>query len=152
VIKIPIPVSDFIDARTNRISKEWNDFLDQVGDVSSLLETLPSGNIWVGDAGSTPVPQIITGDISLSSGGVTTLDTVNSDVGTYGSTTQVPVVTVNGKGLVTAVTEVDVAGLPKDTYIDEEFTVPLYCQLILYQTLTLIGTASIDAIGTVVLI
>jgi hypothetical protein len=32
-----------------------------------------------------------------------TLDTVNSNVGTYGSATEIPVVTVNGKGLVTAV-------------------------------------------------
>jgi hypothetical protein len=33
-----------------------------------------------------------------------TLDTVNADVGTFGSTTSIPVVTVNAKGLVTAVT------------------------------------------------
>jgi len=33
-----------------------------------------------------------------------TLDTVNTNVGTFGSTTSIPVVTVNGKGLVTAVT------------------------------------------------
>jgi hypothetical protein len=32
-----------------------------------------------------------------------TLDTVNSNVGTFGSATSIPVVTVNGKGLVTAV-------------------------------------------------
>ena len=32
-----------------------------------------------------------------------TLDTVNSDTGTFGSATAIPVVTVNGKGLVTAV-------------------------------------------------
>ena len=33
-----------------------------------------------------------------------TLDTVNSNTGSFGSSSQVPVVTVNGKGLVTAVT------------------------------------------------
>ena len=33
-----------------------------------------------------------------------TLDTVNTTVGTFGSTTSIPVVTVNGKGLVTSVT------------------------------------------------
>lgn len=33
-----------------------------------------------------------------------TLDTVNSDVGQYGSSSTIPIITVNGKGLVTAVT------------------------------------------------
>jgi hypothetical protein len=40
-----------------------------------------------------------TGNITLT----TTLDTVNSDVGSFGSSTAIPVVTVNGKGLVTGV-------------------------------------------------
>ena len=40
-----------------------------------------------------------TGDITLT----TTLDTVNSDVGSFGGSTAIPVVTVNGKGLVTGV-------------------------------------------------
>lgn len=48
----------------------------------------------------------ITGDFTGS--GTTaiaaTLATVNSNVGTYGSTTMVPVLTVNGKGLVTGIT------------------------------------------------
>jgi len=38
-----------------------------------------------------------------------TLDTVNTDVGTFGSTTLIPVVTVNGKGLVTAVTTASIS-------------------------------------------
>lgn len=38
-----------------------------------------------------------------------TLATVNSNVGTFGSTTQIPVITVNAKGLVTGATTVDVA-------------------------------------------
>ena len=40
-----------------------------------------------------------TGNITLT----TTLDTVNSDTGSFGSSTAIPVVTVNGKGLVTGV-------------------------------------------------
>jgi hypothetical protein len=39
-----------------------------------------------------------TGNITLT----TTLDTVNSNVGSFGSATAIPVLTVNGKGLVTA--------------------------------------------------
>lgn len=48
----------------------------------------------------------LTGDVTASgSGSVTaTLATVNSNVGTFGSATQVPVFTVNGKGLITGVT------------------------------------------------
>lgn len=38
-----------------------------------------------------------------------TLDTVNTNVGTFGSTTSIPVVTVNGKGLITAVTTASIS-------------------------------------------
>lgn len=38
-----------------------------------------------------------------------TLDTVNSNVGQFGSSTSIPVVTVNGKGLVTAVTTASIS-------------------------------------------
>lgn len=45
-----------------------------------------------------------TGDVTTSAGSsATTLATVNSNVGTFGNATVIPVVTVNGKGLVTAV-------------------------------------------------
>lgn len=40
---------------------------------------------------------------------VTTLNTVNSDVGSFGNATAIPTITVNGKGLVTAVTTSQVA-------------------------------------------
>lgn len=55
----------------------------------------------------------ITGDLTYTSGsfngtgnvtGAGTLATVNSNVGSFGSTSAVPVITVNGKGLITAVT------------------------------------------------
>lgn len=60
----------------------------------------------------------LTGDATASLTGVDgtsnvsaaiTLATVNSNVGTFGSTTQIPVITVNGKGLVTALSTVSVA-------------------------------------------
>ena len=38
-----------------------------------------------------------------------TLDTVNTDVGQYGSATAVPVITVNGKGLITAVSTASIS-------------------------------------------
>jgi len=46
-----------------------------------------------------------TGNITLT----TTLDTVNSNVGSFGSSTAIPVVTVNGKGLVTGVSTASIA-------------------------------------------
>jgi len=55
---------------------------------------------------ATPLLQraALTGDITAAAGSnATTLATVNSNVGSFGSSTQVPVLTVNDKGLVTAV-------------------------------------------------
>lgn len=47
----------------------------------------------------------ITGDVTISAGGTTsTLPTVNANVGTFGTASQVPTLTVNGKGQVTGVT------------------------------------------------
>lgn len=49
------------------------------------------------------------------------LDTVNSAVGTYGSSTEIPVVTVNGKGLVTNVSTASISttlGIAGDTGTD----------------------------------
>ncbi len=52
----------------------------------------------------------LTGDVTASGPGsvAATLATVNSNVGTFGSATQAPQVTVNGKGLVTAASNVTV--------------------------------------------
>jgi hypothetical protein len=63
----------------------------------------------------------ITGDVT-SSGGTTaaataTLATVNTNVGSFGSTTTIPTFTVNGKGLITAASSVSLSasGLPTIT-------------------------------------
>jgi len=47
----------------------------------------------------------LTGDVTASGPGsvAATLATVNTNVGTFGSSTAIPVITVNGKGLVTAI-------------------------------------------------
>ena len=58
------------------------------------------------------------GDLTVASNGAVTLATVNSNVGSFGSGSAIPVVTVNAKGLVTAVstqsvnivTTTDIAG------------------------------------------
>jgi hypothetical protein len=58
-------------------------------------------------SGTVPAARMpaLTGDITTSVGAVaTTLATVNSNVGTFGSASVVPVITANAKGQVTAVT------------------------------------------------
>jgi len=60
------------------------------------------GNLTGTATSTTNIPNL-TGDIT-SVNKETTLATVNSNVGTFGSQTLIPVVTVNAKGLVTAVT------------------------------------------------
>jgi hypothetical protein len=53
----------------------------------------------------------LTGDVTSTVGTVaTTLATVNSNVGTFGGSTAIPVITVNAKGLVTAVTTATPSG------------------------------------------
>lgn len=85
---------------------------------SSTIIGSVNGNSATATALSNGRTIAITGDIAYTSpsfdgtGNVTaagTLATVNSDVGSFGSTTQVPVLTVNGKGLITGVTTVTVA-------------------------------------------
>ena len=72
--------------------------------------------------GNTPTWATVSGSISVTGGDLTlsgntgtaitnaTLATVNSTTGTFGSSSSIPVVTVNGKGLVTSVTTSAVAG------------------------------------------
>jgi hypothetical protein len=63
----------------------------------------------------------ITGDISIPTGSnAATLATVNSNTGSFGSTSVVPVITVNGKGLITAVstatiTPASIGAVPQTT-------------------------------------
>jgi len=72
-------------------------------DSATALETARDFSA-SGDATASAVSFDGTGNVDLA----LTLATVNSDVGSYGSTTQIPVVTVNAKGLVTAVSTASV--------------------------------------------
>ena len=77
------------------------------GDVNvsgTVTATSFSGALSGTATSTTNIPNL-SGDVS-SNNTVTTLATVNSNVGTYGGTGAIPVVTVNGKGLVTAVSTV----------------------------------------------
>ena len=65
--------------------------------VSTVAVSIPSGSLsFIGD---------VTGTGSTGSDTTLTLATVNSNVGAYGSSTSVPTITVNAKGLVTAASQ-----------------------------------------------
>ena len=72
-------------------------------DTATVLETARNFSA-SGDASASAVSFNGSGNVDLA----LTLATVNSDTGSFGSQTQIPVVTVNDKGLVTAVTTASV--------------------------------------------
>ena len=90
------------------------DGLTVSGTLTATLTGNVTGNV-SGTAGTLANAHTIamTGDVGWTSGafdgsgnvtGVGTLATVNTNVGTYGSSAAIPIITVNGKGLITAVT------------------------------------------------
>ena len=86
---------------------------------SSTITGSVSGNAGTATALATGRTISSTGDVAYTSAsfdgtsnvtGTATLATVNSNVGSFGSSSSIPVVTVNAKGLVTAVSTATVAG------------------------------------------
>ena len=76
------------------------------GNASTTTKWLTARDLTLsGDAAATLTAVDGTANVAAT----LTLATVNSTTGSFGSATQVPVVTVNAKGLVTAVTLIDVA-------------------------------------------
>ena len=78
----------------------------QTGNAGKFLTTDGTATSWGNVSGSISVTG---GDLTLSGSTGTaitnaTLATVNSNVGSFGSSSSIPVVTVNAKGLITAVT------------------------------------------------
>ena len=80
---------------TNRgllTAADWTTFNNK------LSTTLPSGQIFVGSAGGVATAQTLSGDASLSTGGVLTLVGTGVVAGSYGSASQVGTFTVDAKG------------------------------------------------------
>ena len=73
------------------------------------LTTATSGNLLIG-SGSQWVTNPVSGDATIANTGALTLATVNTNVGTFGDGTHVSQVTVNAKGLITAVSSVAITG------------------------------------------
>ena len=87
-------------------------FKDATSSLGTITSSGYSGNAATATSLATARNLVLSGDASATfssfdgTGNVSaslTLATVNSNVGSFGSTTAIPVVTVNGKGLVTAV-------------------------------------------------
>ena len=73
-------------------------------DEGVTITSLSSGQLLVANnAGTVFENKSVSGDATLANTGALTLATVNSNVGSFGSATAAPAVTVNAKGLVTAV-------------------------------------------------
>ena len=96
-------------ARTNLGLVIGTDVLSPSGSGASLT-SLNATNLSSGTVASARLPAF-TGDATSTAGtSALTFATVNSNVGAFGSSTAIPVVTVNAKGLVTAVSTSAVAG------------------------------------------
>lgn len=74
----------------------------------SRLAQGTDGQLIVGQTSSSPLYKSITGDWTINAAGASLLATVNTNVGTFGSATQATQLTVNGKGLITAASNVTV--------------------------------------------
>ena len=84
---------------------------DTLAELTDTNITSPAdGSMLLYDTGTSKwIDNVMSGDATLTDAGVLTLDTVNSNVGQFGSSTAIPVVTVNAKGLVTAVSTASIS-------------------------------------------
>lgn len=74
------------------------------GSISAAqMLALPTNDIYVGNGSNQPAAVAMSGDATIISSGALTLATVAS-AGTTGSSTSIPSITINAKGLVTSVT------------------------------------------------
>lgn len=70
--------------------------------------TLTSAHLLVGNVSNVATDVAASGDLTLANNGAFTFNTVNANVGTFGSATQVAQITANAKGLATAVANVTI--------------------------------------------
>jgi len=71
-------------------------------DTHFSSSTLTNSHLFVGNASNVATDVPASGDLTLANTGAFTFNTVNSNVGSFGSSTSIPNFTVNGKGLITA--------------------------------------------------
>ena len=110
------------------------------------LTSLNASNLGSGTVPAARMPAL-TGDITTTAGAVaTTLATVNSNVGSFGSTSAIPIITVNAKGLITAVSTAAVTASVTAAGGLQQFTDSIYQFAAFTYTTT---TASAEVIYTI---
>jgi len=88
----------------SNISVDSTDPANPIVSASGLVSTtLTNTHILVGNASNIATDVALSGDATLANTGAITLATVNSTVGSFGSSYVIPTITVNAKGLITAV-------------------------------------------------
>ncbi|MBI33147.1 MAG: hypothetical protein CMD98_04655, partial [Gammaproteobacteria bacterium] len=120
------------------------DTADQLSELSDVtLTAAADGSMLLYDTGNSVwIDNVMSGDATLADTGALTLATVNSNVGQAGSSTAIPVVTVNAKGLVTAVSTAAISSaltISADSGTNDSVTVGT-------DTLTFAGGTGIDTV------
>lgn len=80
------------------------------GTVTHTLGALTAGQLVIGNGSGDLQVGNLSGDVTTSGGTAATLATVNSSPGTFGTSSQIPVLTVDGKGRITGITTVAASG------------------------------------------
>lgn len=86
-----------------------NPTVSKINGVSLGSTTATAGNLLIG-SGAAWVTNLVSGDATLNSSGALTLATVNATPGTYGDNTHLVNFTVDGKGRITAASQIPFAG------------------------------------------
>ena len=105
-----ILTSDSMDVVIAKLNNAIKNYMSVTNTGTTGIATYTSSS---GILNIPPILSQLTGDATTSAYGVAaiTLKTVNSNTGTFGSTTNIPIITVNSKGLVTAVSTATIPSL-----------------------------------------